>query len=120
MKVPVPLLNIGKVLLVPIEVELTDEMAVELESQILKKIETAELKGLIIDVSLVEVIDSYLARILINIGRSAKCLDCNTVVVGITPEVALTLTQMGLSWRGVKTALDVEEAMTLVGKHAEI
>ena len=85
MKVPIPLLKIGLNLIVPIEIELTDEMAEAFHIQVLKKIETEGIKGLIIDVSLVEVIDSYLARILINIGRAAKCLDCNTVVVGITP-----------------------------------
>jgi rsbT antagonist protein RsbS len=114
MKVNVPLLKLGKTLLVPIEVELTDEMVEELHIQILKKIEETGVKGLIIDVSLIEVIDSFFARILINIGRAAKCLDCDTVVVGITPEVALTLTQMGLSWKGVKTALDVEEAIRVI------
>ncbi len=118
MKIPVPLLKIGQVLLVPIEIELTDEMAEDLHIKVLKKIEETGVRGLVIDVSLVEVIDSYLARILINIGRAAKCLNCNTVVVGVTPEVALTLTQMGLSWRGVRTALNVEEAIALVESDA--
>ncbi len=117
MKLPVPLLKIGSVLLVPIEVELLDEMAEELQINILKKIEDHNLRGLILDVSTVEFIDSYLARILINVGRAARCLDCDTVVVGITPDVAITLTQMGLTWRGVKTALNVEEAMTIIANH---
>ncbi|MEW6515313.1 MAG: STAS domain-containing protein [candidate division FCPU426 bacterium] len=117
MKVPVPLIKIGQVVLAPIEIELTDEMAEELHLAILKKIELTHARGLVIDVSLVEVIDSYFARILINIGRAAHCLNCMTVVVGITPEVAFTLTQMGLTWRGVRTALTVEEAISMVQAH---
>ena len=116
MKSTIPLLNIGSVLLVPIEIELTDEMAEDLEAKVLKKIETSHCSGLVVDVSLVEVIDSYLARILINMGRAAKCLNCDTAVVGITPEIAVTLTQMGLAWRGVRTALSVESALLMVGK----
>lgn len=114
MRPPVPILKIGSIVLVPIETELTDEMVEELHIGILKKIEKTGAKGLVIDVSMVEVIDSFFARILINIGRAARCLDCETVVVGITPEVALTLTQMGLTWKGVKTSLDVEEAFNLL------
>ena len=115
MNLSVPLIVLGSTLLVPIEVELTDDMAEELHARILKKIETQHLRGLVIDVSLVEIIDSYLARILINIGRAAYCLNCRTVIVGITPDVALTLTQMGLSWHGVRTALNVEEALARIG-----
>lgn len=114
MKPPAPLLKIGHNILVPIETELTDEMVEELHIGILKKIEKTGARGLVVDVSMVEVIDSFFARILINIGRAARCLNCETVVVGITPEVALTLTQMGLTWKGVKTALDVEEAFSLL------
>ena len=113
----VPILKIGKNLLVPIEIELTDEMVEKLFKQILSRIEKTGAKGLIIDVSLVEVIDSFFARTLINIGRAAKCLNCDTVIVGITPEVALTLTQMGLEWKGVKTALDVEEALEILNRN---
>jgi rsbT antagonist protein RsbS len=114
MKIPVPLLKIGSILLVPIEIELTDEMAEELHISILRKVEETGVKGLVLDVSLTEIIDSYFARILINVGRAATCLNCQTVVVGVTPEVAITLTQMGVTWRGVKTALNVEEAIVMV------
>jgi rsbT antagonist protein RsbS len=117
MKVPVPILKIDSILLVPIEIELTDEMAEELHINILKRIEQTGVRGLVIDVSLIEIIDSYFARILINVGRAATCLNCQTVVVGVTPEVAMTLTQMGLTWRGVKTALNVEEAIAKVKSH---
>ena len=116
MRPPVRIIKLGSNILVPIETELTDEMVEELHIGILKKIEKTCAKGLVIDVSMVEVIDSFFARILINIGRAARCLDCETVVVGITPEVALTLTQMGLTWKGVKTALDIEEAFGLCGQ----
>ncbi len=112
----VPILNIGKNLLVPIEIELTDAMVEDIYYAILKKIEESKSTGLIIDVSLVEVIDSFFARMLINIGRAAYCLNCDTIIVGITPEVAITLTQMGLEWRSVKTALTLDEAINLLQK----
>lgn len=114
MKSPAPILKLGKNLIVPIEIELTDEMVEELHLSILKMIEKTNAKGLVIDVSLVEVVDSFFARVLINIGRTAKCLNCDTVIVGITPEVAITLTQMGLTWSRVKTALNVEDALNII------
>ncbi|MCK4234547.1 STAS domain-containing protein [candidate division WOR-3 bacterium] len=116
MNIHVPILKLGKSLLVPIEIELTDEMVEDLHIGILKEIEKTNAKGLIIDVSLIEVVDSFFARILINIGRAAKCLNCNTVIVGVTPEMALTLTKMGFEWRGVETALDVEQALDRIGR----
>lgn len=110
----IPILKIKENLLVPIETDLTDEMVEKLFREILSKIEKTNAKGLIIDVSLVPVIDSFFARSLIIISRAAKCLDCKTVIVGITPEVALTLTQMGLEWKEVKTALDVDDALKIL------
>jgi len=112
----IPIFKLRNILFVPIQIELTDERVEDLNKSILKKIETTGVNGLIIDVSGVEVIDSFFARSLITIGRGARYLGCETVVVGVNPDVALTLTEMGLEWSGIKTSLDVESAMDILEK----
>jgi rsbT antagonist protein RsbS len=110
----VPLIKISDSLVVPIQVELTDVMVEQLQNDILMRLRETAIKKLLIDVSAVEVIDSFIARSIINTARMAKLMDAKTVVIGIAPEVALTLVEMGFSWPGVWTAMSVEHAMAIL------
>ncbi len=112
----IPILKMGHFLLVTIQVDLYDRLALDLEADLVGAVEKYGAKGVLIDVSAVSIVDSFMGRILGNIASMSKLLDAQTVVVGIQPAVAITLVELGLPLIGVYTALNVEKGMELLGK----
>jgi rsbT antagonist protein RsbS len=110
----IPILKMGNALLVTIQVDLHDRLAAVLEEDLTNKIVSARAKGVLIDISALEIVDSFMGRMLDNIASVARILDADTVVVGMRPAVAITLVELGLSLSGVKTALNVERGMKLI------
>lgn len=110
----IPILKMGKFLLVTIQVDLYDRLAVNLESDLVNMIDKTNAKGVLIDISAVNIVDSFMGRILSNIAQMSKILDAQTVVVGMQPAVAITLIELGLPMTGVHTALNVEKGMDLL------
>jgi rsbT antagonist protein RsbS len=111
----VPVLQLGDVLLVTLQGELHDGMAEQLQQDITARISDSRVSGVVIDISGVEIIDSFLGRVLAEIAAGAKLLAARTVLAGMRPAVAITLVELGLTLPGLRTALDVERAMELLG-----
>ncbi len=111
----IPILKLGKALLVSIQVDIHDRLAKALEEDLAERIVSTGARGVMIDISGLEIVDSFMGRMLDNIAAVSRLLDANTVVVGMRPAVAITLVELGLSLTGVKTALDVERGMALIG-----
>ncbi len=107
----IPILKMGEFLLVTIQVDLHDQMAMRLQEDLTSAIERTGAKGVLIDISALEMVDSYMGRMIANISSISSILDAHTVVVGMQPPVAITLVELGLSLAGVETALDVERGM---------
>src|SRR5262245_15291393 len=112
----IPILKLGSALLVTIQVDMHDRLATALEEDLTARIVSARAKGVLIDISALEVVDSFIGRMLDNIAGVARILDAETVVVGMRPAVAITLVELGLSLSGVKTALNVERGMDLINR----
>lgn len=110
----IPILRMGHFLLVTIQVDLYDQLAETLEADLVNMVQRTEAKGVLIDVSSVSIIDSFMGRILGNIAGMTKIMDAETVVVGMQPAVAITLVELGLPLKGVHTALNVEKGMELL------
>ena len=110
----IPILKLGRSLLVSIQVDIHDRLAKALEEDLSERIVATGAKGVMIDISGLEIVDSFMGRMLDNIAAVSRLLDADTVVVGMRPAVAITLVELGLSLTGVKTALDVERGMTLI------
>jgi rsbT antagonist protein RsbS len=110
-----PILRLGSILLVSVQTELHDAVAEAFQEDVLLAIEKGGAAGLLIDISGLDTVDSYVARVLADTGKMARLMGTETVLVGIRPEVAATLVRMGYSMTGVKTALGVEEGLTLLG-----
>jgi rsbT antagonist protein RsbS len=110
----IPILRMGRCLLVTIQVDLQDRTAIALQDDLAAKIEATGAKGVLIDISALEIVDSFIGRMLATISGIARVLDAVTVVVGMQPAVAITLVELGLSLEGVRTALDVERGMRLL------
>lgn len=110
----IPILKMGSFLLVTIQVDLYDQLAENLESDLITMVKKTDAKGVLIDVSSVSIIDSFMGRILGNIATMSRIMDASTVVVGMQPAVAITLVELGLPLRGVYTALNVERGMELL------
>jgi rsbT antagonist protein RsbS len=110
----IPILQMGKFLLVTIQVDLYDRLAVNLESDLVQMINKTGARGVLIDISALSIVDSFMGRIIGNIGSMGKIMDAETVVVGMQPAVAITLIELGLELKGVSTALNVEKGMTLL------
>ncbi len=104
----------GPFLLVTIQVDLYDRLALDLEADLVKMVSKTGAQGILIDISAVSIVDSFMGRIIGNIGVMAKLLDAETVVVGMQPAVAITLVELGLPLKGVFTALNVERGMDLL------
>src|ERR1700729_2297588 len=110
----IPILKMGPFLLVTIQVDLYDRLALNLESDLIQMINKVGSKGVLIDISAVNIVDSFMGRILGNIASMSRILDAQTVVVGMQPAVAITLVELGLPLNGVRTALNVEKGMALL------
>jgi rsbT antagonist protein RsbS len=110
----IPILKFGNALLVTIQVDMHDRLASALEEDLTTRIVEANAKGVLIDISALEIVDSFIGRMLDNIAAVSRILDADTVVVGMRPAVAITLVELGLSLTGVKTALNVERGMALI------
>ncbi len=110
----IPILRMGKVLLVTIQVDLYDRLAETLEADLVHMIKKTDAEGVLIDISAVSIIDSFMGRIIGNISTMSKILDAETVVVGMQPAVAITLVELGLPLKGILTALNVEKGMELL------
>jgi rsbT antagonist protein RsbS len=114
----IPILKVGHVLLVTIQVDMHDRLAVALEEDLSAKIVKTGARGVLIDISALEIVDSFIGRMLDNIAGVSRILDAETVLVGMQPAVAITLVELGLTLPGVKTALNVERGMALISKSA--
>lgn len=112
----IPILKMGDFLLVTIQVDLYDKLALALESDLIHKVSRHNSKGVLIDISAVNIVDSFMGRILGNIAQMTKVLDAETVVVGMQPAVAITLVELGLPLKGVHTALNVERGMDMLNE----
>jgi rsbT antagonist protein RsbS len=110
----IPILKIGELLLVSIQVDMHDRLALQLQDDLTERIAGTGARGLLIDISALEMVDSFIGRMLGNIAAMARVLDAETVVVGMRPAVAITLVELGMSLAGVRTALDVERGMDLL------
>jgi rsbT antagonist protein RsbS len=110
----IPILKMGPFLLVTIQVDLYDRLALNLESDLIRMVNKMGSRGVLIDISAVNIVDSFMGRILGNIASMSRILDAQTVVVGMQPAVAITLVELGLPLHGVRTALNVEKGMELL------
>jgi rsbT antagonist protein RsbS len=110
----IPILRMGEFLLVTIQVDMHDRLALALQDDLTNRITQTGARGVLIDISSLEVVDSFIGRMLANIAAMSRILDASTVVVGMQPAVAITLVELGLSLEGVKTALNVEKGMELL------
>ena len=115
----IPILKFGSALLVTIQVDMHDRLATALEEDLTNKIVAHSARGVLIDISALEIVDSFIGRMLENIAAVSRILDAETVVVGMRPAVAITLVELGLSLPGIKTALNVERGMALIQSRLE-
>lgn len=107
----IPILKMGEVLLVTIQVDMHDQLALALQDDLTEQIVKHHAHGVMIDISSLEMVDSFIGRMLSNIANVARLLDAETVVVGMQPSVAITLVELGLPMHGIRTALDVDKGM---------
>jgi rsbT antagonist protein RsbS len=107
----IPILKMGEFLLVTIQVDMHDRLALTLQDDLTSQIVKYSAHGVLIDISALEIVDSFIGRMLASIASMAHLLDAQTVVVGMQPAVAITLVELGLPMRGIRTALDVEKGM---------
>ncbi len=110
----VPILKVGDVLLVSIQADIDDRAVLELQQRVLEQIEQTNARSVLIDISLLEMVDSFTGRMLSDIASMASIMDAATVVVGIQPAVAITLVELGLELKGVSTALDVDDGLRIL------
>jgi rsbT antagonist protein RsbS len=110
----IPILQIGDLLLVSVQVEMHDELAVRLLNDLTSTVVRAHARGVLIDISALDMVDSFIGRMLADIAATARMLDCDTVV-GMQPAVAITLVELGMELPGIRTALDVDRGMELLG-----
>ena len=110
----IPILKLRGLLLVSIQVDMHDRLAMQLQDELTQKISETGARGVLIDISSLDIVDSFIGRMIANISAMSRILDANTVLVGMRPAVAITLVELGLSLAGVDTALDVERGMKLL------
>ena len=112
----IPILKMGQYLLVTIQVDMHDRLAMTLQDDLTTRIVGARAKGVLIDISALEIVDSFIGRMLADIAAMSRVLDAETVVVGMRPAVAITLVELGLSLPGIRTALNVDLGMELLAR----
>jgi rsbT antagonist protein RsbS len=110
----IPILKMGQFLLVTIQVDMHDQLALTLQDDLTNRIAKERSRGVLLDISALDVVDSFIGRMIANISSMARVLDAETVVVGMQPAVAITLVELGLPLEGVHTALNVEKGMALL------
>ena len=110
----IPILRMGRVLLVTIQVDMHDQLALTLQDDLTRRIVSDRARGVLMDISSLDVVDSFIGRMISNIASMAKVLDAQTVVVGMQPAVAITLVELGLTLEGVRTALNVDQGIKLL------
>jgi rsbT antagonist protein RsbS len=115
----IPILKMGPFLLVTIQVDMHDQLALQLQDDLTARIVAVRARGVLIDISSLEIVDSFIGRMISNIAGMARVLDAETVVTGMQPAVAITLVELGLSLDGVRTALNVDKGMVLLQKSLE-
>jgi rsbT antagonist protein RsbS len=112
----IPILRMGRFLLITIQVDMHDRLALALQDDLMEQIRAKNAHGVLLDISALDVVDSFIGRMIGNIAAMARVLDAETVVTGMRPAVAITLVELGLSLPGVRTALDIERGMALLQK----
>jgi len=116
----IPILRMGEFLLVTIQVDMHDQLALTLQDDLAEKIRKTSAKGVLIDISALEIVDSFIGRMISTIAGLSKIMDAQTVLVGMQPAVAITLVELGLSLPGVATALDAERGMSLLRRRLKL
>jgi rsbT antagonist protein RsbS len=115
----IPILKLGEFLLVSIQIDMHDRLAISLQDDLTGKIVATGAKGVLIDISALDIVDSFIGRMLGNIAGMSRILDAETVVVGMQPSVAITLVELGLSLPGIRTALNIDKGMALLRQSLE-
>jgi rsbT antagonist protein RsbS len=115
----IPILKMGDLLLVTIQVDMHDRLAMTLQDDLTARIVKERARGVLIDISALDIVDSFIGRMISNTAAMARILDARTVLVGMQPAVAITLVELGLSLEGVSTALNVERGIKLLDQAAE-
>ncbi len=115
----IPILKMGDFLLVTIQVDMHDRLVMNLQDDLTEKVSKHHAKGVLIDISALEIVDSFIGRMIANIAAMSRVLDAKTVVTGMQPAVAITLVELGLSLDGVKTALNVDRGIALLKRELE-
>jgi rsbT antagonist protein RsbS len=110
----IPILKMGSILLVSIQVDMHDQLALQLQDDLTARIAATGARGVLLDISSLEIVDSFIGRMLSNIAGMSRVLDAETVVVGMRPAVAITLVELGLSLPGIRTAINVEKGIELL------
>ena len=116
----IPILRIGNALIVTIQVDMHDRLALALEEDLTRMIVATNARGVLIEISALEIVDSFIGRMLDTIAAVSRVLDAETVVVGMRPAVAITLVELGLRLDGIKTALNIERGLSLLRENAEL
>ena len=114
----VPILQIGRTLVVSIQIDLQDQSVVQLQEDLAEELVATRATGVIIDITAVEIVDSFIGRMLATIGSISRLFDAETVLVGMRPAVAITLVELGLSLDGVRTALDADQGLRMLNGHS--
>jgi rsbT antagonist protein RsbS len=112
----IPILKVGRCLLVSIQFDMHDKLAMALQDDLTQKLVETRARGVMIDISALDLVDSFIGRMLSNIAAMARVLDAQTVVVGMRPQVAITLVELGLTLPGIQTALDVDRGLALINR----
>jgi rsbT antagonist protein RsbS len=112
----IPILKVGRCLLVSIQIDMHDQLALALQDDLTQKLVATRARGVLIDISALDLVDSFIGRMLSNIAGMARVLDAHTVVVGMRPQVAITLVELGLTLAGIRTALDVDKGLALINR----
>lgn len=110
----IPILKMGEFVLVTIQVDMHDRLALRLQEDLAQMISKTGARGVLIEISALDMVDSFIGRILGNVASMSRVLDAETMIVGMQPAVAITLVELGISWQGVRTAVNVEKGMELL------